>query len=247
MVDFRKLRDRANDLVEKRGGTEGLKQNAAELREIAKSKGSMVDKAKAAAAVLKETGGEDPAQPAAAAGAPAAKTPRPDPAAPTAVRERPSPVRSPTTRRESATRTAGSRHAPTPGSSPRGDKRGRSSLGVLQRIGTLLADLGFWFRTHRLLGGLTLALVLVVAAGVLYLAAGRSPSFDAEVFGDFRVGDSVEGLEDDLGDPDYTDRGKAGRALAWVEDGIEYFVITRGERIVSKGLLACDDKSASAC
>lgn len=87
MVDFKKLSDRAKDLVEKRGGPDGLKQDAAQLREIAKGKGSMADKAKAAAAAFKESGAEDPAQPAAAAGPSAVKTPRPDPAAPTAVGE----------------------------------------------------------------------------------------------------------------------------------------------------------------
>ncbi len=82
MVDFKKLSTQAKDLVEKRGGTEGIKQDAAQLSEIAKGKGSLSDKAKAAAAALKETGEKDPPKPAAAA-APAADTnPKPDPAAP---------------------------------------------------------------------------------------------------------------------------------------------------------------------
>jgi len=85
MVDFKRLSDRAKDLVEKRGGPDGLKQDAAQLREIAKGQGSMADKAKAAAAALKESGAEDPAQPAGAATTPAAKAPKPDPAAPSAV------------------------------------------------------------------------------------------------------------------------------------------------------------------
>ncbi len=87
MVDFKRLSDRAKDLVEKRGGPDGLKQDAAQLREIAKGQGSMADKAKAAAAALKESGVEDPAQPAAAAATAAAKAPKPDPAAPSAVGE----------------------------------------------------------------------------------------------------------------------------------------------------------------
>ena len=56
MVDFKKLGDRAKDLVEKRGGTEALKADAAELRKIAKGKGSLSDKAKAAAAAIKDEG-----------------------------------------------------------------------------------------------------------------------------------------------------------------------------------------------
>ncbi len=82
MVDFKKLSDRAKDLVEKRGGTESLKQDAAELREIAKGQGTLSDKAKAAAAALKETGAKDPAEPAAAAAPPADPAPKQDPAAP---------------------------------------------------------------------------------------------------------------------------------------------------------------------
>ncbi len=82
MVDFKKLSARAKDLVEKRGGTDALKQDASELAEIAKGKGSISDKAKAAAAALKESGAKDPADPAAAAPA-ADASPKPDPAAPT--------------------------------------------------------------------------------------------------------------------------------------------------------------------
>ena len=63
MVDFKKLSTQAKDLVEKRGGTDALKKDAAELREIAKGKGSLSDKAKAAAAALKESGAKEPAKP----------------------------------------------------------------------------------------------------------------------------------------------------------------------------------------
>jgi hypothetical protein len=87
MVDFKKLGEQAKDLVEKRGGTDGLKKDAAELAEIAKSKGSLSDKAKAAAAALKESGDNDPAKPAAAAAPAADAGPKPDPAAPSAVGE----------------------------------------------------------------------------------------------------------------------------------------------------------------
>jgi hypothetical protein len=83
MVDFKKLSTQAKDLVEKRGGTDALKQDAAELAEIAKGKGSISDKAKAAAAALKESGVKDPAEPTAAAAPAADASPTPDPAAPT--------------------------------------------------------------------------------------------------------------------------------------------------------------------
>lgn len=85
MVDFKKLSTQAKDLVEKRGGTEGLKRDAAELREIAKRQGTLSEKAKAAAAALKESGANDPAHPAADADPPPSATLKPDPAAPTAV------------------------------------------------------------------------------------------------------------------------------------------------------------------
>ncbi|HEY8465377.1 MAG TPA: hypothetical protein VIL04_01090 [Solirubrobacterales bacterium] len=52
-MDFKKLTDRAKELVDSRGGTEGLKKDAAELMEIAKSKGSVGDKAKSAFERLK--------------------------------------------------------------------------------------------------------------------------------------------------------------------------------------------------
>jgi hypothetical protein len=68
MVDFKRVTDRAKDLVEKRGGTESLKEDAAELRDIAKGPGSVKDKAKAAVEALKDPG-EEPASAAETAGA----------------------------------------------------------------------------------------------------------------------------------------------------------------------------------
>ena len=58
MVNFKRLTDRAKDVVEKRGGTESLKGDAAELRKIAKGKGSLKDKAKAAGKAIKDPGAE---------------------------------------------------------------------------------------------------------------------------------------------------------------------------------------------
>jgi len=65
-MDFKRLSGRARELVEKRGGTESLKQDADELRRIGKGSGSLKDKARSAAGALKRpgasggsTGGED--------------------------------------------------------------------------------------------------------------------------------------------------------------------------------------------
>jgi hypothetical protein len=55
-MDLKRLTDRAKGLVEKRGGTESLKQDAGELTDIAKGQGSLKDKAKAAADAVKEPG-----------------------------------------------------------------------------------------------------------------------------------------------------------------------------------------------
>ena len=58
-MDFKKITDRARDLVEKRGGTESLKQDAEELKGIAGGQGRLTDKAKAAAAAIKDPGTDD--------------------------------------------------------------------------------------------------------------------------------------------------------------------------------------------
>jgi hypothetical protein len=59
VVNFRnvkKLADKAKDQVEKRGGTGALKQDADELKSIAKGEGSLKDKAKAAGKAIKDPG-----------------------------------------------------------------------------------------------------------------------------------------------------------------------------------------------
>lgn len=58
MVDFKKLGQQAKTLVDKRGGTEAVKEDAEQLRAIARGKGSLADKAKAAAEALKTPGAE---------------------------------------------------------------------------------------------------------------------------------------------------------------------------------------------
>ena len=52
------LATKAKEVVEKRGGTDSLKQDAAQLRSIAKGPGSITDKAKAAAEALRRPGEE---------------------------------------------------------------------------------------------------------------------------------------------------------------------------------------------
>jgi hypothetical protein len=63
-VDFKKLADKAKDTIDKRGGMDSLKADAEELKRVAKGKGSLTDKAKAAAAALKDPGarGENKAE-----------------------------------------------------------------------------------------------------------------------------------------------------------------------------------------
>jgi hypothetical protein len=59
-MDFKQLSNKAKELVEKRGGSDSLKEDAEELKNIAKGEGSVADKAKAAASAIKEPGGDEP-------------------------------------------------------------------------------------------------------------------------------------------------------------------------------------------
>ena len=60
------LVNRAKQVVEKRGGTNALKEDAQELKDIASSKGTTQDKAKRAAEALKDPGASgEPRRPAA--------------------------------------------------------------------------------------------------------------------------------------------------------------------------------------
>ncbi len=61
-MDFKKLADKAKDTIDKRGGVDSLKADAEELKRVAKGKGSLTDKAKAAAAAIKEPGSGKPAE-----------------------------------------------------------------------------------------------------------------------------------------------------------------------------------------
>ena len=62
MVNFKKLTDRAKGVVDKRGGTDSLKQDFGELKNIAKGEGSIKEKAKKAADAVKDPSrkGADP-------------------------------------------------------------------------------------------------------------------------------------------------------------------------------------------
>ena len=58
-MDFKRLTDKAKGIVEQRGGTESVKEDANELKDIAKGPGSFADKAKAAVEAIKEPGYDD--------------------------------------------------------------------------------------------------------------------------------------------------------------------------------------------
>jgi len=63
MVNLRRIADKAKQQVDKRGGSENLKEDADELKDIAKGKGSLKDKAKAAGKAIKDPGKAEPAEP----------------------------------------------------------------------------------------------------------------------------------------------------------------------------------------
>lgn len=62
-MDWKKIADKAKNVVDERGGVEALKQDAAELKNIVRGDGSLADKAKEAAAAIKDPGaaGDKPA------------------------------------------------------------------------------------------------------------------------------------------------------------------------------------------
>ncbi len=59
-MDLKKLGQQAKSLVDKRGGSDSVKEDASELRDIAKGQGSLADKAKAAVAAIKDPGEAGP-------------------------------------------------------------------------------------------------------------------------------------------------------------------------------------------
>jgi hypothetical protein len=62
-MDFKRLSQQAKRLIDKRGGSKSLKEDADELRDIARGEGSLSDKAKAAADAIKEPGAKEPDAP----------------------------------------------------------------------------------------------------------------------------------------------------------------------------------------
>lgn len=56
MVNLRRITDRAKTIIEKRGGTDSVKEDAEELRDIAKGEGSLKDKAERAGEAIKDPG-----------------------------------------------------------------------------------------------------------------------------------------------------------------------------------------------
>lgn len=59
-MDFKRLSQQAKHLFDRRGGSKSLKEDADELRDIARGQGSLSDKAKAAADAIKEPGAKEP-------------------------------------------------------------------------------------------------------------------------------------------------------------------------------------------
>ena len=61
-MDLGKLAERAKGLVSKRGGTDSLKKDAEELKDIAGGTGSVTDKATAAVDAVRDPGAPGPSQ-----------------------------------------------------------------------------------------------------------------------------------------------------------------------------------------
>ena len=59
-MDLKGLFNKSKKIVDERGGVESLKEDAQELASIAKQKGSLTDKAKEAAAAIKDPGTNEP-------------------------------------------------------------------------------------------------------------------------------------------------------------------------------------------
>jgi hypothetical protein len=62
-MNFKSLRRKAEQMIEKRGGNQTVKEDAQELMDIAKGPGSLSDKAKRAGDALKEPGAKGPDEP----------------------------------------------------------------------------------------------------------------------------------------------------------------------------------------
>ncbi len=63
-MDWQKAVQKAKKVVEQRGGSESVKADAREVKDILKGEGTMSEKLKEAAAAVKEPGAHKPAKPA---------------------------------------------------------------------------------------------------------------------------------------------------------------------------------------
>jgi len=82
-MNLKSLQRKAKQLIDRRGGTDSLKADAEELKNIAKGPGSVADKAKRAGDALKDPGAKDPDTPV------SPRPPATDTPAPTAERTAP--------------------------------------------------------------------------------------------------------------------------------------------------------------
>ena len=57
-MNIKSIADKVKDTVQKRGGTESLRDDAGELKDIASGEGSLADKAKKGADAVKEPGAQ---------------------------------------------------------------------------------------------------------------------------------------------------------------------------------------------
>jgi hypothetical protein len=97
-MDLKSLQRKAKQLIDRRGGTDSLKADAEELKDIARGPGSVADKVKRAGEALKDPGAKGADPPAAphppATDSPAPTAPTAEPPAPAAdVPDTPEPGR----------------------------------------------------------------------------------------------------------------------------------------------------------
>jgi hypothetical protein len=69
-MDWKAMADKAKQVFQQRGGAQAAKEDAEELRDIAREQGSYMDKAKEAAAAIREPGAHHPDAPGAGAPGP---------------------------------------------------------------------------------------------------------------------------------------------------------------------------------
>ena len=75
-MNFKSLQSKAKQLIDRRGGTDSLKADAEELKDIAKGPGSVGDKAKRAGEALQDPGAKGPDTPPPTGGEPRRRSAR---------------------------------------------------------------------------------------------------------------------------------------------------------------------------